>query len=154
MNGRVVGFRVNNGSGTSPLSFRVIRPFAGGLFSGAGTSGQVTPPVNQISPLLPVHLPISIGDGIGLECCQGGANYVVRGGLVDTVERRTWGTLAHPPLTDGAAPTAPDAITIGQELMLNEAGIQREIVLLDAVDEEALRRTHRRYFVDLGEILR
>jgi hypothetical protein len=43
---------------------------------------------------------------------------------------------------------------LAKELMLNEAGIQREVVLLDAVDEAALHQTHRRYFVDLGEILR
>jgi hypothetical protein len=40
------------------------------------------------------------------------------------------------------------------ELTLNQAGIQREVVLLDAADEEALRRTHRRYFVDVEELLR
>jgi hypothetical protein len=40
------------------------------------------------------------------------------------------------------------------ELTLNESGIQREVVLLDAADEEALRRTHRRYFVDVEELLR
>jgi hypothetical protein len=40
------------------------------------------------------------------------------------------------------------------ELTQNQSGIQREVVLLDAADEEALRRTHRRYFVDVEELLR
>jgi hypothetical protein len=40
------------------------------------------------------------------------------------------------------------------ELTLHQAGIQREVVLLDAADEKALRRTHRRYFVNLEELLR
>jgi hypothetical protein len=40
------------------------------------------------------------------------------------------------------------------ELTLNQSGIQREVVLLDAADEEALRRTHRRYFADVEELLR
>jgi hypothetical protein len=40
------------------------------------------------------------------------------------------------------------------ELTLHQSGIQREVVLLDAADEEALRRTHRRYFVDVDELLR
>jgi hypothetical protein len=28
----------------------------------------------------------------------------------------------------------------------------REVVLLEAIDEDALRRTHRRYFEDLSEL--
>jgi hypothetical protein len=32
------------------------------------------------------------------------------------------------------------------ELDLNRRGIQREVVLLEAASEAALRRTHRRYF--------
>jgi hypothetical protein len=38
------------------------------------------------------------------------------------------------------------------ELGLNRQGIEREVVLLDADSEEALRRTHRRYFEDLAEL--
>lgn len=36
------------------------------------------------------------------------------------------------------------------ELRLNRAGIDREVVLLEASDEASLRRTHRRYFEDLA----
>lgn len=32
-------------------------------------------------------------------------------------------------------------------------GIRREVVLLDAKSEEALRRTHRRYFETLSELV-
>jgi hypothetical protein len=39
------------------------------------------------------------------------------------------------------------------ELDLNRSGINHEVILLDAVDENALRRTHRRYFEDLRQIL-
>lgn len=35
------------------------------------------------------------------------------------------------------------------ELRLNRDGIEREVVLLEAASEAALRRTHRRYFEDL-----
>ena len=35
------------------------------------------------------------------------------------------------------------------ELELNRLGTEREVVLLEAATEEALRRTHRRYFEDL-----
>jgi hypothetical protein len=38
------------------------------------------------------------------------------------------------------------------ELNLNAKNIEHEIVLLEAPSEEALRRTHRRYFEDLAEL--
>jgi hypothetical protein len=40
------------------------------------------------------------------------------------------------------------------ELNLNGKGIENEVVLLDAESEEAIRRTHRRYFEDLAELTR
>jgi hypothetical protein len=42
---------------------------------------------------------------------------------------------------------------LGIELDLNRKGIDHEVVLLDAANEDALRRTHRRYFEDLRQIL-
>ena len=39
------------------------------------------------------------------------------------------------------------------ELELNRRGTEREVVLLEAATEEALRRTHRRYFEDLTELV-
>ena len=39
------------------------------------------------------------------------------------------------------------------ELALNRCGIEHEVVLLDALDEDAIRRTHRRYFENLSQIL-
>jgi hypothetical protein len=39
------------------------------------------------------------------------------------------------------------------ELELNRVGTEREVVLLEAASEEALRRTHRRYFEDLSELV-
>lgn len=38
------------------------------------------------------------------------------------------------------------------ELELNRIGTEREVVLLDAAGEEALRRTHRRYFEGWAEL--
>lgn len=40
------------------------------------------------------------------------------------------------------------------ELDLNRRAIDHEVVLLDAVTEEALRRTHRRYFEAVDDIAR
>ncbi len=38
------------------------------------------------------------------------------------------------------------------ELNLNRSKIEHEVVLLEATDEKALRRTHRRYFEGLSQI--
>jgi hypothetical protein len=40
------------------------------------------------------------------------------------------------------------------ELELNRRGIEHEVVLLQAASEEALRRTHRRYFEDARQIIK
>jgi hypothetical protein len=40
------------------------------------------------------------------------------------------------------------------ELRLHRQGIQREVVLLEAASEDALRITHRRYFETLVELAR
>lgn len=40
------------------------------------------------------------------------------------------------------------------ELKLNRDGIEREVVILEAASENALRITHRRYFEDLAELAR
>lgn len=39
------------------------------------------------------------------------------------------------------------------ELSLSRRGIEHEVVLLEATTEEALRRTHRRYFEDLAQLV-
>ncbi|HEY0348652.1 MAG TPA: hypothetical protein VGC60_10915 [Pyrinomonadaceae bacterium] len=38
------------------------------------------------------------------------------------------------------------------ELELNQNGNDKEVVLLEAESEDAIRRTHRRYFEDLTEL--
>jgi hypothetical protein len=38
------------------------------------------------------------------------------------------------------------------ELALNQEGVHREVVVLEALDEHALRRSHRRYFENLQEL--
>jgi len=39
------------------------------------------------------------------------------------------------------------------ELELNRLGTEHEVVILEAATEEALRRTHRRYFENLSELV-
>lgn len=38
------------------------------------------------------------------------------------------------------------------ELRLKRGGVSNEVVLLEATDEQALRRTHGRYFYSLSEL--
>ncbi|MGH9908311.1 MAG: hypothetical protein ACRD8U_22330 [Pyrinomonadaceae bacterium] len=40
------------------------------------------------------------------------------------------------------------------ELNLNRLGIEHEVVVLEAASEEAVRRTHRRYFEDLADLVK
>ena len=40
------------------------------------------------------------------------------------------------------------------ELELNRKGRDHEVVILEAASEDALRRTHRRYFESLSELMR
>ncbi len=40
------------------------------------------------------------------------------------------------------------------ELELNRQGREHEVVLLEAASERALRRTHRRYFENLSELMK
>lgn len=53
---------------------------------------------------------------------------------------------------DSARQEAEDS-RLQLELDLNRRGTEREVVLLEAASEEALRRTHRRYFEDLNELV-
>ena len=45
-----------------------------------------------------------------------------------------------------------EELRLGLELNLNLRGIENEVVILEAATEDALRRTHRRYFEDLAEL--
>jgi hypothetical protein len=57
------------------------------------------------------------------------------------------------PFDDSERQLAEDA-RLTLELELHRLGIEKEVVLLEAASEEALRRTHRRYFLDLTELAR
>ena len=48
--------------------------------------------------------------------------------------------------------TLADEARLDLELDRNKLGIENEVVLLEALSEEAVRRTHRRYFEDLADL--
>jgi len=54
--------------------------------------------------------------------------------------------------SEGESKSAEQA-RLEMELDLNRRGVEREVVLLEAENEEALRRTHRRYFEDLAQLV-
>jgi hypothetical protein len=46
-----------------------------------------------------------------------------------------------------------DDARLKMELELNQLATEHEVVLMDAATEEDLRRTHRRYFENLSELV-
>jgi hypothetical protein len=47
-----------------------------------------------------------------------------------------------------------DDTRLEMELELHRQGIEREVVILEANSEEAIRRTHRRYFEDISKLVK
>ena len=47
---------------------------------------------------------------------------------------------------------AAEDTRLGLELELNRRSEEHEVVLLEAANEEALRKTHRRYFEDVFQL--
>ncbi len=54
---------------------------------------------------------------------------------------------------EGEEARSAEQARLEMELDLNRRGVEREVVLLEAENEEALRRTHRRYFEDLAQLV-
>jgi hypothetical protein len=70
--------------------------------------------------------------------------------LID-YERNTGRIMDLRKFEDTERQTAEEA-RLALELELNRRGIEREVVLLEAATESALRKTHRRYFEDVSEL--
>jgi hypothetical protein len=112
VNGTVVRWRIRVGNSTRVTNLRIIRPLGGGLFTGAGTSPSVTPPINATTSY-EVQLPIRIGDYIGIDCCDPGgpgAAFFVTGAAI----RYEW----QPSLADGGPGRAPVSTNL-YEVALN-----------------------------------
>jgi hypothetical protein len=111
VNGTIVRWRIRVGTDTSPTALRVLRR-TGNLYSGAGTSATVTPPLNATTPF-GTQLPIQIGDQIGINCCDNGDNgdfFVALGGAA-TAQFNTR-------LPEGGPGIAPN-FTHVEELLIN-----------------------------------
>ena len=115
VNGTVTGWRIRSGLTAAPTELRVIRLLGPSLFTGAGTSATVTPPINSISEF-PTQLPISIGDRVGLNCCGSQSHYFVQtGGFAHSFQ---------PPLADGGPGEIPAPILNNTWEMLVNADIE------------------------------
>lgn len=74
-------------------------------------------------------------------------------GMLFLIEyKRSEGRIVTLTSFDDSERAKADQSRLAVELDLNEKGIDHEVVLLDAADEQALRRTHRRYFEDVVQI--
>jgi hypothetical protein len=111
VNGTITVWRIRAAGQSTPTALRVIRALSGGLYTGAGTSATVTPTLNSVSSFA-TSLPISIGDAIGIDCCQPAAQYFVGSG----------GDLAggwNPILADGGPGRPNQESTSPHEIALN-----------------------------------
>ena len=102
VNGTVTGWRVRAGSSTTSTTLRIVRQLGGNLFTGAGTSTAVTPPVSSTSPTYPTQLPIRTGDLIGINCCDETVGTYFR---IGNNETHQW---FAPGLADGGTGEPPD----------------------------------------------
>lgn len=65
---------------------------------------------------------------------------------------RTRGEIASIESFDDSDRSIAEEKRLDRELMLHRRGVTREIVLLQAIDEAALRETHGRYFADIATL--
>jgi hypothetical protein len=67
-------------------------------------------------------------------------------------DRNRGAIVTFQPFDDSERQKAEDA-RLDMELKLNQLGTEHEVVILEAATEEALRRTHRRYFENLAGLV-
>jgi hypothetical protein len=65
---------------------------------------------------------------------------------------RSRGALSSIEMFDDSERTAAEDHRLRKELTLHRKGVKREIVLLQAASEDALKETHGRYFADIATL--
>ena len=65
---------------------------------------------------------------------------------------RSRGELSSIEMFDDSERTAAENERLKRELSLHRKGVKREIVLLQAASEDALKETHGRYFADIATL--
>ena len=112
VSGSVVLWRVRTAAGVQqPIAFRVVRQITtGSLYTGVTTSATVTPPANSTTAYN-VQLPITMGDLIGINCCQVNSTYFRSAGPAA-------GFYWNPALADGDPGRAPTG-SVSSEITIN-----------------------------------
>jgi PASTA domain len=108
--GTITSFAINSGSTGGTVSLRILRPAAGGRFTGAGTSAPVTIAVGVQSAA--TSLPVRTGDLIGLENNSGAI-------LFDTGTLTTFTAYYQLPALGDGASAAPNNISKDRRLLLS-----------------------------------
>jgi hypothetical protein len=108
--GAITSFAINSGSTGGTVSLRIVRPAAGGRFTGAGTSAPVTIAGGVQSAA--TNLPVRTGDLIGLE----NANDAL---LFDTGTPTTFTAYYQLPALGDGASAAPNNISKDRRLPLS-----------------------------------
>jgi len=65
---------------------------------------------------------------------------------------RSRGELTSIDAFDDSERDAAENERLQRELTLHRKGLKREVVLLQAADQDALKETHRRYFADIATL--
>ena len=108
--GTITSFAINSGSTGGTVSLRIVRPAAGGRFTGAGTSTPLTIAGGVQSAT--TDLPVRTGDLIGLE----NANDAL---LFDTGTLTTFTAYYQLPALGDGASAAPSNISSTRRLLLS-----------------------------------
>jgi PASTA domain len=108
--GTITSFAINSGSTGGTVSLRIVRPAAGGRFTGAGTSAPVT--IAGGVQNATASLPVRTGDLIGLE----NNNSAI---LFDTGTLTTFTAYYQLPALGDGASAAPSNISKDRRLLLS-----------------------------------
>jgi hypothetical protein len=108
--GTITSFGINSGSTGGTVSLRIVRPAAGGRFTGAGTSAPVTIAGGVQSAT--TNLPVRTGDLIGLENNSGAI-------LFDTGTLTTFTAYYQLPALGDGGSSAPNNISKDRRLLLS-----------------------------------
>jgi hypothetical protein len=107
---------------TIPITFRVIRPAGGGVYTGAGTSAPLFPPTTGAPGAVygvDARLPVAAGDSIGIDCCPDGQQSIAYRPAGPHVSEGTVLSWVAPALSDGSAPRASNNGDPDYELLAN-----------------------------------
>jgi PASTA domain len=108
--GAITSFSVNSGSATGTVKLRVIRPAAGGRFTGAGTSAPAA--LNTGVQTYTTNLPVRSGDLLGIENDSSAL-------LFDTGTQTTFTAYYQLPALGDGASAAPNVISKDRRLLLS-----------------------------------